>query len=73
MSAWPGFKPGAAGWEARMLPLCDAAPLLFLFESQRLFSIFSLLPAFLILFLQLHFRADRVPMIGAGQPSGLDY
>ena len=24
--AEPGFKPGAAGWEARMLPLCYATP-----------------------------------------------
>ena len=23
----PEFKPGAAGWEARMIPLCYAAPL----------------------------------------------
>ena len=22
----PGFEPGAAGWEARILPLCYAAP-----------------------------------------------
>ena len=27
MSAEPGFKPRAAGWEARMLPLCYAARL----------------------------------------------
>ena len=24
--AVPVFEPGAAGWEARMLPLCYAAP-----------------------------------------------
>ena len=27
ISAEPGFEPGAAGWEAWMLPLCYAAPL----------------------------------------------
>ena len=27
ISAEPGFEAGAAGWEARMLPLCCAAPL----------------------------------------------
>ena len=32
-----------------------------------------LLPAFLQLTLQLHFLANLLPMIGAGQPSGLDY
>ena len=26
-SAKPGFEPGAPGWEARILPLCYAAPL----------------------------------------------
>ena len=27
LSAELGFEPGASGWEARMLPLCYAAPL----------------------------------------------
>ena len=32
--AEPGFKPGAAGWEAKMLPLCYTAPLKnYLFRS----------------------------------------
>ena len=37
------------------------------------FFIFSMLPAFLLLVLRLHFRAEWLPMIGAWQPSGLDY
>ena len=42
MSAKPGFIPGAAGWEARMLPLCEALPILLsinlvsvVFQSKR--------------------------------------
>ena len=38
-----------------------------------LFLFISLLPAFLQLVLQLHFRAGQLPMIGARQPSELDY
>ena len=36
------------------------------------FFTFSLLPAFLLPVLQLHFRADWLPMIGARQTSGLN-
>ena len=43
------------------------------FISSRIFFISSLSPVFLLLVLQLHFRADRLPMIGARQPSGLNY
>ena len=39
----------------------------------RCFLFFSLQPAFLTLVLQLHIWADRLPMIRARQPSGLDY
>ena len=28
ITAEPGFEPGAAGWEARILPLCYAAPII---------------------------------------------
>ena len=38
-----------------------------------IFFIFSLLHAFLLLGLQLHFLVDWLPMIGARQPSGPDY
>ena len=37
------------------------------------FFIFSLLPAFLQVILDLHFCADWLPRIRARQPSGLDY
>ena len=37
------------------------------------FFISSMLPAFLLLVLRLHFRAEWLPMIGARQPSGLYY
>ena len=35
-----------------------------------IFFYLLLLPAFLLLVLQLYFRADLLPMIGARQPSG---
>ena len=37
------------------------------------FSIPSLLPSFPLLVIQLHFGVDWLPMIGARQPSRLDY
>ena len=41
--------------------------------TRKILLIFSGLPAFPMLVLQLHFHADWLPMIGAWQPSGLDY
>ena len=43
------------------------------YHLRLVFSIFGLIPALLLLVLQLHFLTDWLSMIGARQPSGLNH